>query len=163
MLLTFQEDVFTNVSEGRKYIIASNSSIEPDIRQRYADFGLLGSDKYGEIEDTSGLQFEPVGKLVCRFVFAMPIGFTFAAGVKLRTATSYPRALSAFLGDTGINASVGPIRLGKVEGAISQGIAEAVFDICETGNTLSANNLEVVAEAQDYLELGGLWRKEEVQ
>ena len=80
----------------------------------------------------------------------------------LRTATSYPNALRSFIGRTGINAYVGPIRSGKVEGTVKQGIADAVFDIRETGESLEANNLTVVAEGE-VLQLGGIWLDDEAE
>jgi ATP phosphoribosyltransferase len=79
----------------------------------------------------------------------------------LRVATSYPNALAGFLGTCSLNACLGPIRPGKVEGAVGLGIADAIFDICETGTSLAANDLEILAEG-DNLELGGLWHNEEL-
>lgn len=75
-------------------------------------------------------------------------------------ATSYPNALRRFVDTTGIDCEVGPVRSGKVEGTIAQGIANAIFDIRESGRSLQENGLVVVAD-DDYLELGGLWRNTE--
>jgi len=121
-----------------------------------ADFALLGSDKYGELARPQKFCFEPVGKLACRFVLAIPRESVVGNEEKLVVATTYPNALQTFLGETSIEACLGPVRSGKTEAAIAQGIATAIFDICETGTSLDANGLRVVAEAEP-LELGGLW------
>jgi ATP phosphoribosyltransferase len=156
MPLIWTGGAFTRTAEGRTYVIASNSDIAPDISAGFADFALLGSDKYNEI-NPDGLNFESVGKLPCRFVLALPEGQRLEGAAPLRAATSYPNALARFAVQSGLNIEVGPVRHGAVEGAIGQGIADAVFDICETGSTLAANNLYIAAEG-DPLELGGLWR-----
>jgi ATP phosphoribosyltransferase len=142
-------------SEGRTYVISSNSSIAPDIAAGNADFGLIGSDKYLELTEVGSLQYEPVGKLACRFVLAMPSGADLNR--TLRVATSYPRQFESFLAETSIAATLGPVRPGKVEGAVAQGIADAVFDLTDTGDTLRANNLEIIADG-GCIELGGIWR-----
>ncbi len=152
--------VFTGQSENRTYVVASNSDIAPDIADGRADFALLGSDKYGELAKPQDFRFEPVGKLACRFVLAVPDIYTQNPEIPLVTATTYPNGLRSFLGASTINACLGPIRSGKTEAAIEQGIADAIFDICETGQSLVANNLRVLAES-DCLDLGGLWRSEE--
>lgn len=161
MLRTCWGGVFTARSEGRTYVVASNSDIAPDIADSRADFALLGSDKYGELARPRDFCFEPVGKLACRFVLAVPDAYTSNPETPLITATTYPNGLRSFLGASTVNACLGPVRSGKTEAAIGQGIADAIFDICETGQSLQANGLRILAEG-DYLELGGLWRSEEV-
>lgn len=163
MLPIFQKNVFTRVSENRTYVISSNDSIVPDIQEGMADFGLLGSDKWGEVREVRDVRYEPVGKLSCRFVFAIPEGTVINDAQAPVTATSYPRGFLDFLAQSDTNAQLGPIRPGKVEGAIGQGIADAVFDICDSGDTLRANGLKIVAEASEYLDLGGVWRDRKTQ
>jgi len=126
-----------------------------------ADFALLGSDKYGELTCRQKFCYEPVGKLACRFVLALPRDFVVGDEEKLIVATTYPKALQTFLGESSIEADLGPVRSGKTEAAIAQGIATAIFDICETGASLDANGLRILAEAEP-LELGGLWLREGV-
>lgn len=62
-----------------------------------------------------------------------------------RIATSYAELLRAYLADQGIQAEV--VRLdGAVESSIRLGVADAIADVVETGNTLRAAGLEVFAE-----------------
>ncbi len=161
MRRTCQGGVFTARSEDRTYVVASNGDIAPDIATGRAAFALLGSDKYGELTCSQGFRFEPVGKLACRFVLAVPNTYIPNPEASLVTATTYPNGLRSFLGTSSVNACLGPIRSGKTEAAIEQGIADAIFDICETGQSLVANGLQVLAEG-DNLELGGLWRNSEI-
>jgi len=126
---------------------------------RQADFALLGSDKFNEIDESLDLKFAVVAELACRFVFAAPVGSVqqwMQNDQVPSVATSYPTAFTQFIAKTGISAKLGPILKGKVEGAPAMGQADAVFDITETGSSLRDNGLEVVAEA-DTLLLGGVW------
>jgi ATP phosphoribosyltransferase len=117
----------------------------------------MGSDKYGEIADTKNLQFEPAGKLACRFAFARPANMEKPLRAVTRVATSYPRALQRFAAEQALEDYEIVRRPGKVEGAVAQGLADAIFDIVETGDSLRANGLVIVKESVP-LELGGFWR-----
>ena len=67
-----------------------------------------------------------------------------------RIATSYPRILTRYLNEQGVNAEVHVIT-GSVEVSTSIGIADAIFDIVSSGSTLVSNNLkevEVVMESE---------------
>lgn len=58
-----------------------------------------------------------------------------------RIATSYKRLLTDYLDRSGINASV--VRLdGAIESSIRLGVADAIADVVETGNTMRAAGLE---------------------
>lgn len=62
-----------------------------------------------------------------------------------RVATSYPGLLRDWLERTGTGASV--VKLdGAVENAVRLGVAEAVADVVDTGNTLRQAGLEVIGE-----------------
>lgn len=73
-----------------------------------------------------------------------------------RVATSYPMAFQRFAQENALNVKEVVRRSGKVEGTCKQGIADAIFDIVETGASLQANGLEIMREG-DCLELGGFW------
>ena len=62
-----------------------------------------------------------------------------------RVATSYELLLSKYLEKHGVNAEV--VRLdGAVESSIRLGVADAIADVVETGNTLRAAGLEIFDE-----------------
>jgi ATP phosphoribosyltransferase len=83
---------------------------------------------------------------VCRFALAAPkeINFFEGAGHK-RVATKYPGVARRFLSDQGIDAEI--IRIeGSCELAPLLGLADAIVDIVETGDTLRENGLVVRRE-----------------
>jgi ATP phosphoribosyltransferase len=75
-----------------------------------------------------------------------------------RIATSYPTAWSRFADTTGSKCQLGRIMKGKVESAPARGLAEAIYDITETGRSLKENDLEI-KQLGPQLALGGLWKR----
>lgn len=60
-----------------------------------------------------------------------------------RVATSYPHLLEKWLAERGIHASI--VRLdGAVENAVRLGVADAIADVVDTGNTLRAAGLSTL-------------------
>ncbi len=121
---------------------------------------MYGEDQYVELEGYDSFVFEPVATMNCNQVLTVsntrPPTFEVPVGV----ATSYPNALLKFLAETGINAYFEEYMPGKVESAWKLGIAEAIFDIRESGKSLDDNELQVVA-ATEKLQLGGLWLRQD--
>jgi ATP phosphoribosyltransferase len=77
------------------------------------------------------------------FRLAVPPGVESVSG--RRIATSYPGLLRDWLERTGTEASV--VKLdGAVENAVGLGVADAVADVVDTGNTLRLAGLEVIGE-----------------
>lgn len=66
-----------------------------------------------------------------------------------RIATSFPRVTEAFLRKHNISARMVELS-GSVEIMISLGVADAIVDLIETGSTLAANNLQILAEIGSY-------------
>lgn len=110
------------------------------------DVGITGRDL---LLDSEAGASEDIGLDFARstFRFAGPQG-EFATIQDLqgrRVATSYDKLLGAHLTEQGIEAQV--VRLdGAVESSIRLGVADAIADVVETGNTLRAAGLEVFGE-----------------
>jgi ATP phosphoribosyltransferase len=151
--------VFISRVGGKIIAIARNADVVGDVLSGEADFGLLGSDMWGELpsSDTRRLRFDPVAKLAGRFALAAPPGVFL--GESDRIATSYPLAWTEFAVVTGARCQLGRVMKGKVETAIARGMAEGIYEIVETGASLRDNGLEIQQEGP-ALELGGLWRAE---
>jgi len=66
-----------------------------------------------------------------------------------RIATSFPRITRRWLADRGVEAHLVELS-GSVEIMIQLGVADAVVDLVETGSTLAANRLRVIAEIGRY-------------
>ncbi len=96
----------------------------------------------------------------CRLSLAVPkkagyYGIDWFRGKRI--ATSYPRILSDWLREKGIDAKVQVIN-GSVEVAPAADMADAIFDIVSSGGTLVANGLqevEVVFNSEAVLVSGG--------
>ena len=110
------------------------------------DVGITGRDLLldaeVEAEELLGLGFA-----ASTFRFAGPVGH-FGAVEDLagrRIATSYDGLVRGYLAQRGIDASV--VRLdGAVESSVRLGVADAIADVVETGNTLKAAGMEIFGE-----------------
>ncbi|MDR0324594.1 MAG: ATP phosphoribosyltransferase [Oscillospiraceae bacterium] len=82
----------------------------------------------------------------CRFALAAPEGTAFFGGAgHKRIATKYPDVARRFLSGLGVDAEI--IRIeGSCELAPLLGLADAIVDIVETGDTLRENGLVILKE-----------------
>lgn len=110
------------------------------------DLGIVGANIVAETElDNPVLEQLDFGR--CALVLAVPVGGALQTLSDLnnqRIATSYPASLKRFLEDRNITAEVIELR-GSVEVAPHLGLADAVCDITQTGATLRANKLKIIA------------------
>lgn len=110
------------------------------------DLGITGRDL---LLDSGADAVEDLGLDLARSTFRLagPTGqFTSAEELEgKRVATSYELLLTRHLRERGVDAAV--VRLdGAVESSIRLGVADAIADVVETGNTLRAAGLEVFDE-----------------
>lgn len=110
------------------------------------DVGITGRDL---LLDSQAPADEDLGLDFARstFRFAGPHGqFTALEDLNgKRVATSYAALLRTYLSEHGVDAEV--VRLdGAVESSIRLGVADAIADVVETGNTLRAAGLEVFGD-----------------
>jgi ATP phosphoribosyltransferase len=107
-----------------------------------ADFAIIG----GNLLYENNFNVKEVKKLdfgVCRLVIAVPRASPLQIIRDLegeRIATSYPNSLRRFLRKQNINAAIIEIK-GSVEAAPALGLADAICDLTQTGNTLRENGL----------------------
>ncbi|MEV7134915.1 ATP phosphoribosyltransferase [Arthrobacter sp. NPDC093128] len=110
------------------------------------DVGITGRDLLLDAE-VEAEELLPLGFAASTFRFAGPVG-DFTAADQLegkRLATSYDGLLRGYLAERGINAKV--VRLdGAVESSVRLGVADAIADVVETGNTLKAAGMEIFGE-----------------
>ncbi|GAA2969527.1 ATP phosphoribosyltransferase [Lentilactobacillus parakefiri] len=106
--------------------------------------GIVGSDILAEQENFQyPMLYLNVGK--CRFVLASTKDFNPQAHRRKIIATKYPNITKRYF--QGIGEDVEIIKIeGSVELAPLIGLADAIVDIVETGNTLRENNLQVFAK-----------------
>lgn len=145
-----------NIPTDRKIIIQSSN---PDVEIMFvrqcdipkyveagvADFGILGKNVL--FEDNYNVNIiEELGFGECSLVIAVPNDSKINMISDLqdeRVATSYPNSIKKILKDAKVNASIIEIA-GSVEAAPMLGLADAICDITQTGNSLKANSLRII-------------------
>jgi ATP phosphoribosyltransferase len=115
------------------------------------DLGVTGADLVAE----SGAELVhrlDLGIGSCRLALCVAEGAPTKVAADLqgtRIATSFPRITRAWLAERGVEAHFVPLS-GSVEVMIQLGVADAIVDLVETGSTLAANRLRVLAEIGRY-------------
>ena len=114
-----------------------------------AEIGIAGGDVLAEHGGEGLYQPLDLGIARCRMAVAVPEGFDYVSAVKqgarLRVATKYIATARRHFAAKGVHVDL--IKLyGSMELAPLVGLADAIVDLVDTGNTLRANRLKVVEE-----------------
>ncbi len=116
------------------------------VGQGTLDVGITGRDLLLDAK-VEAEELLPLGFAPSTFRFAGPVGdFTGVEQLEgKRLATSYDGLLRDYLAERGVNATV--VRLdGAVESSVRLGVADAIADVVETGNTLKAAGMEIFGD-----------------
>ena len=125
------------------------------VEQGVADIGILGENEVWEKDKKVNI-IEKLGFGNCRLSLAVPKDENYSDinyFTNKRIATSYPKILSKFFTENGINVEIEELS-GSVEIATGIGLADGIFDIVSTGSTLIMNGLkevETVTKSQAVL------------
>jgi len=115
------------------------------------DMGITGSDLVAEA-GVDVLTRLPLGIGKCKLALCVPNDSPIDDARQLagkRVATSFPNVTRRYLTEHKANAHL--VNLGgSVEIMITLGVADAIVDLVETGSTLAANRLRVLAEIGRY-------------
>jgi len=146
--------------ESRKLIIATRradlrlilvraADVATYVQYGAADLGVAGRDLLAEHGGQGLYQPLDLGIAKCRMAVAVPEGFDYSAavrqGARLKVATKYIRTAREHFAAKGVHVDL--IKLyGSMELAPLVGLADAIVDLVDTGNTLRANRLRVVEE-----------------
>jgi len=116
------------------------------------DLGITGSDLVTESEAAVTERMRlGVGKCRLAICVAEDSPITDPAGLAgKRVATSFPRITHRYLVDHHAAQAHMVSLSGSVEIMIALGVADAIVDLVETGSTLAANRLRVMAEIGKY-------------
>ncbi len=115
------------------------------------DLGVTGGDLVAESGVTLASRLE-LGIGGCRLAVCVPDDSPLASAAELdgcRIATSFPHVTESFLQKHNARAHIVKLS-GSVEIMIALGVADAIVDLVETGSTLAANRLRLLAEIDRY-------------
>jgi len=126
-----------------RFIFVKPADVPVYVEHGIADCGIVGRDVLLESEADVLLPLD-LGIARCRIVVAAldPKVITRSFGM-LRIATKYVRIAGEHFGARGIPVEIIPLS-GSVELAPALGLADAIVDLVETGQTLKENGLSVV-------------------
>ena len=132
-----------------RLILLRAADVPTYVQYGAADLGVAGRDLLAEHGGQGLYQPIDLGIAACRMVVAVREGFDYAAavrqGARLRVATKYLRTAREHFAAKGVHVDL--IRLyGSMELAPLVGLADAIVDLVDTGNTLKANRLQAVED-----------------
>jgi ATP phosphoribosyltransferase len=132
-----------------RLLVVRAADVATYVQYGAADLGVAGLDLLAEHGGQGLYQPLDLGIAKCRMVVAVPEGFDYAAavrqGARLRVATKYIGTAREHFAAKGVHVDL--IKLyGSMELAPLVGLADAIVDLVDTGNTLKANRLRVVEE-----------------
>jgi ATP phosphoribosyltransferase len=134
---------------GLRLILVRAADVPTYVQYGAADLGVAGRDLLVEHGGQGLYQPVDLGIARCRMVVAVPEGFDYESavrqGARLKVATKYIGTAREHFAAKGVHVDL--IKLyGSMELAPLVGLADAIVDLVDTGNTLRANRLRVVEE-----------------
>jgi ATP phosphoribosyltransferase len=132
-----------------RLVLVRAADVPTYVQYGAADLGVAGHDLLAEHGGQGLYQPLDLGIAKCRMCVAVPEGFDYAAavrqGARIRVATKYIGTAREHFAAKGVHVDL--IKLyGSMELAPLVGLADAIVDLVDTGNTLKANRLRVVEE-----------------
>ena len=149
---------------GVEVLFQRTADITAKVQEGSAELGITGLDRlleYREDDRRAAVLVENLGFGRCDLVLAVPdawLDVTSLAdladlalefrqrGKQLRIATKYPRLLSEFLYDRGVNYFTLAPASGTLEAAPVAGYADLIADLTATGTTLKENRLKTLED-----------------
>ncbi|MGI6203756.1 MAG: ATP phosphoribosyltransferase [Anaerovoracaceae bacterium] len=142
-----RELVIENKKKGLRFFLVKPGDVQVYVEHHAADVGIVGKDILLEEEpDVYELLDLGVGK--CRMCVAAPKGYREDRNRTLRVATKYVNVAKHYYSDKSRDMEIIYLR-GSIELGPITGLSDVIVDIVETGNTLKANNLEVLDAFKD--------------
>src|SRR5215208_4204476 len=135
-----------------RLIVVRASDTPTYVQHGAADLGIAGRDVLVEHGGEGLYQPVDLGIAACRMMVAVKKGFDYEGAVRkgqrLRVATKYLNTAREHFAAKGVHVDL--IRLyGSMELAPLVGLADAIVDLVDTGQTLRANRLVVVEELME--------------
>ncbi|MEE1225173.1 MAG: ATP phosphoribosyltransferase [Clostridia bacterium] len=139
--------IFTNEETKMKFILVKASDVPTYVEYGAADIGIVGKDTLLE-ENRNLYEMVDLGFGKCSMCVCGPVELKdkLDSMPNLRVASKYPKIAKRYFNDEK-GQTIELIKLnGSVELAPLVGLSDVIVDIVETGSTLRANGLDVLAE-----------------
>ena len=133
--------IFESPDKKFRFLLVKAPDVTTYVRHGVVDLGVVGKDVL--MEHPSGyLEMLDLNFGLCKFSLASTADYQPKDHKRKRIATKYPTVATDFFNQKGEDVEIISIQ-GSVEIAPVIGVADAIVDIVETGNTLVANGLQV--------------------
>ncbi len=145
---TSRKLILPSVEGDVEFLIVRASDVATYVQHGGADLGVVGKDVLLE-HGGEGL-LEPLDLHIarCKLMVCGPPELDLHANVRLRVATKYTQCARAHFASTSRQVEI--IKLyGSMELAPLTGLADAIVDVVDTGNTLKANGLVALEHVAD--------------
>ncbi len=145
---TSRKLILASVEGDVEFLIVRASDVATYVQHGGADLGVVGKDVLLE-HGGEGL-LEPLDLHIarCKLMVCGPPEFDLHANRRLRVATKYTQCARAHFASTSRQVEI--IKLyGSMELAPLTGLADAIVDVVDTGNTLKANGLVALEHVAD--------------
>lgn len=149
-------DIEPIINKDRKLLIKTNDNLEivfakskdvlKFVNEGITDIGIVGKDTLLESDNNNYEELLDLETGKCKFCLAAKPSYkTNSIKRKKKIATKYPKIAKEFF-----NKKQEDIEIVKLDGSVELGpiigMADAIVDIVETGNTLKANGLEIIED-----------------
>jgi ATP phosphoribosyltransferase len=126
---------------GIRFLLLKPDDVPTYVEYGAADLGIVGRDL---LLERSYSLYTPLDLGIgrCRMAIAAPKGYRPRSGI-LRVATKFQHTALRYFGQKGQPVEIISVQ-GSVELAPLTGLSDVIVDLVETGETLSANGLEVI-------------------
>ena len=136
-------------NDGLEIVFAKSNDVLKFVNEGITDIGIVGKDTLLESDDNNYEELLDLNTGKCKFCLAAEPSYkNIITNKKKVIATKYPKIAKEFFDKRNENIEIVKLN-GSVELGPIIGMADAIVDIVETGNTLKANGLEVVEEICD--------------
>ena len=133
--------IFESPDKKFRFLLVKAPDVTTYVRHGVADIGVVGKDLLLE-HPTGYLEMLDLNFGLCKFSVASIKDYKPNDHKRKRIATKYPTIATDYFNKKGEDVEIISIQ-GSVEIAPVIGLADAIVDIVETGNTLIANGLKV--------------------
>lgn len=131
-----------------EFLIVRASDVATYVQHGGADLGVVGKDVLLEHGGDGLVEPLDLGIASCKLMVCGPKDLDLSKNTRLRIATKYTHCARKHFAATGRQVEI--IKLyGSMELAPITGLADAIVDVVDTGNTLKANGLEALEHVAD--------------